>query len=789
MLRFRFALALFCFPSFAETQYLQPPKEIVDVLRAPLTPTASVSPAHSHLLLLDNERYPPISEVAQPVMRLAGVRMNPRTNGPHLPLVSHTGITVVNLTNATQKPLALPAGARFGAPRWTGDGKHFAFTATFDSRVELWVGDPAALAARRITEHHVNAAYSEVFQWMPDNRHILVKLVPAGRGAPPQRAQTPAGPNIQESEGKAGPVRTYEDLLQNADDEKLFDYYAAAQVALVDSVTGHITPLNKPAVFSSFEPAPDGRHILVTRIHRPYSYVLPHSDFPRDVEVWDLSGKLVKQVASLPLAERVQIEGVRPGPRHLGWLPNEPATLVYVEALDGGNPNERATHRDHIVTMKAPFATEPQELLKVQHRIYALRGIEFLANGSMFVRDYERNKKWIRTFYVTPAGEAKEISGRSSQDRYKDPGMLVDELSTKGQRLVRQDGEFIYYAGLGASPTGEHPFLDRVNLTTAQKERLFQSDPDSYETVVAVISKDGRRILTRRESPTEPPNYVIREGSAKIELTRFTDPAPRLRSITKQLVTYQRADGVPLSFTLYLPPDYKPGTRLPTVVWAYPREYNDAETAGQVSGSTKRFTTLAGASHLFFLLRGYAVLDDAALPVVGDPRTVNNTYIDQIVAGAKAAIDKATEMGVTDPQRVGVGGHSYGAFMTANLLAHCDLFKAGIARSGAYNRTLTPFGFQSERRTLWEAPDIYLKMSPFMNAHKIRKPILLIHGEADDNQGTFPIQSDRMYQAIRGNGGTVRLVFLPHEAHAYKARESIEHTLAEMINWFDKYLK
>jgi dipeptidyl aminopeptidase/acylaminoacyl peptidase len=272
-------------------------------------------------------------------------------------------------------------------------------------------------------------------------------------------------------------------------------------------------------------------------------------------------------------------------------------------------------------------------------------------------------------------------------------------------------------------------------------------------------------------------------------LTHFPDPAPQLRSITKQLVTYKRADGVPLSFTLYLPANYKKGERLPTIVWAYPLEFSDAGTAGQVSGSPSHFTTIGGISQLFLVTQGYAVLDDATMPVIGDPETMNNTYVEQIVASAKAAIDKAVEMGVADRDRIGVGGHSYGAFMTANLLAHSDLFRAGVARSGAYNRTLTPFGFQSERRTLWEAPEMYMKVSPFMHADKIKHPILLIHGMADDNSGTFPIQSERLYQAIKCNGGIVRYVQLPYEAHGYLARESTEHTLYEMVSWFDKWVK
>jgi dipeptidyl aminopeptidase/acylaminoacyl peptidase len=366
----------------------------------------------------------------------------------------------------------------------------------------------------------------------------------------------------------------------------------------------------------------------------------------------------------------------------------------------------------------------------------------------------------------------------------------MEKAMPGGGMAILQDGDNIFLTGAGASPQGDHPFLDRFNLATQKAERLFRCDDTHYETVVALLDTRGQKFLTRRESQTEPPNYYVRApGGSMTAVTKFPDQQPIFRKVKKQLVKYKRNDGVDLSFTLYLPSDYKPGTKLPTLVWAYPYEYNDADTAGQVSGSLNRFTEVSGYSQLFHVLDGYAVLDSTAMPVVGDPDTVNNTYVEQIVADAKAAIDKAAEMGVTDPARVGVGGHSYGAFMTANLLAHCDLFKAGIAESGAHNRTLTPFGFQSERRTLWEVPDVYLKMSPFMYANKIKTPLLLIHGEADDNSGTFPIQSDRMYQAVRGNGGTVRLVFLPFEAHGYRAKETTEHVLWEKFTWLNKYVK
>jgi len=453
------------------------------------------------------------------------------------------------------------------------------------------------------------------------------------------------------------------------------------------------------------------------------------------------------------------------------------------------------------MTLAAPFTGTPSELTRTEHRY---TGVSFTDNGIALVSEFDRPTRRVRTWILEPGAQPRKLWDRRQEDRYADPGTPVargDGGTSAGASgggrtgnrslAILQNGDDIYLSGEGAGPEGDRPFLDRLNLQTLKTERIFRSDADKYETVVTLLDDEAKQLITRRESPTEAPNYFVRTTAAATAkaLTNFPDPTPQLRGIKKQLVTYKRADGVQCSFTLYLPPDYKQGTRLPTVVWAYPIEFNDADTAAQVTGSTQRATSIGGASHLFFLLEGYAVLDNATMPIVGNPETVNNTYVEQITMSAKAAIDKATELGVTDPDRVGVGGHSYGAFMTANLLAHTDLFRAGIARSGAYNRTLTPFGFQNERRTLWEAPELYLKVSPFMYASKVNEPMLMIHGEADDNTGTFPIQSERMYQALKGHGATVRLVMLPHEAHGYAGRESIEHVLYEMISWFDKYVK
>jgi dipeptidyl aminopeptidase/acylaminoacyl peptidase len=780
--------------------YQKPPKEILDILNAPTLPVLAVNPTRTYATLSQSERYPSIVEVSEPMLRLAGIRIDARTNGLHL-APNSIAIEIVKLPEGTKVKVALPPGAKAGPLRWSPDGKQFAFSNTIANGIELWIGDPVTGKTRKIEGVRLNAVLGDPIDWLEDNKTVLVKTIPAGRAPAPAESRVPKGPHIQESDGHSRGVATFEDLLQNPHDEDLYEYYATAQLASIDTAAGKVTPLGKPGIIEGVNLSPDGKNILITREHRPFSYLHPGREFPKDVEIWDQKGVLIHKVASIPLPQ-VPLGGVQTGPRTIHWVPTEPATVMWVEALDGGNPKEKVPHRDRVLAMKAPFQGEPVEVFKTEER-YA--GMQFGKDFAL-IEDTARITRIVRTFKIDPSkpnSDATLIWSRNAQDRYKDPGRPVERRSQGGGRggggggrgggggdsALMQSGEAILLKGEGAGPKGDHPFLDRFNLTTLKSERLFQCADNVYETVEAVLDDQGNNFITRRESPSEPPNYFLHNGSAVKALTAFKDPAPQLRRIQKQLVTYTRPDGVPLSMELYTPPDYKPGTRLPAVMWAYPLEYNDADTAGQVNGSPQRFTTIGGYSELFFLLAGYAVLENAAMPVVGTIDVVNNTYVEQITADAKAAIDKAAEMGVIDPNRVGVGGHSYGGFMTANLLAHTHLFRAGIAESGAYNRTLTPFGFQSERRSFWEATDTYTRMSPFFFADKIKDPILLIHGEADDNSGTFPIQSDRLYQAIRGNGGTVRLVFLPDEAHGYRGKETIEHVLWEKFMWFDKYVK
>jgi dipeptidyl aminopeptidase/acylaminoacyl peptidase len=774
----------------AQESYQKPPQSILDVLHAPRLPKVLPSPSGDRLLLIRMERYPPIADLAEPFLKLAGLRIDPGSNGPHAP-PRVIGLSLLTLADRSQREVKLPASPRLSVPLWSPDGKQLAFLHTTSRGIELWLADAESGDSRRIRDVYLNAAYGTPLRWMPDGKTLLCQVVPPGRGRPPAAPRVPKGPTIQESSGKQSPVRTFQDLLQNVHDEALFDYYAASQLVLVDPERGRSSPLGKPAVIRLAVPSPDGRYFLVVTNHRPYSYLLPAFAFPQEVEVWDRAGRVVHKVASLPLADQVPIEGVPTGPRLWHWRPTAPATLVWVEALDGGDPRKKVPYRDRVMLHEAPFQGKPQQWLRTAERFAGLTWGE--KGGLALVRDYDRQRRWRRT-YLYDADELKKpgrlIWSRSLHDHYRDPGEpVLRGLPTGGKVFRVQDGH-VFLIGAGATPEGDRPFLDKLDLSTLKTTRLFRCEKGVYETVVALLADDGSRVLTRRESPTEPPNYFLRlAGGDKTALTRMTDPAPALRGIRRQLVTYKRDDGVPLSFTLYLPPGYKKGERLPALLWAYPREYVDAGTAGQVTGSPNRYLALSGPSHLFLLLEGYAILDGAAMPVVGDPETVNNTYLSQIVSSARAAIRKADEMGVIDPKRVAVGGHSYGAFMTANLLAHSDLFKAGIARSGAYNRTLTPFGFQSERRTLWEAPEMYVRVSPLFYADKIKAPLLLIHGADDNNSGTFPIQSERLYHAIKGNGGTVRFVSLPCEAHGYLARESVEHTLYEMSAWLNRYVR
>jgi dipeptidyl aminopeptidase/acylaminoacyl peptidase len=772
----------------APSGYLLPPKEVVDILDAPPPPTVEVSPSRDVVVVIDRASMPTIADLAQPMHRVAGLRINPRTNGPHRAQLARA-ITLKVIADGSERKVTLPQNPKLSWIGFSPDGKRFAFTQQRDNGIELWIGESATGQAKALTTAQLNAVNGTPCEWVADGGSMLCEFVAPNRGAAPSMG-VPTGPNIQEHRGGTAPVRTYQDLLTSAYDESLFDYYATSQLAFVDAAGGQRTPVGAPAIFATVSPSPDGQFVLVRKVRRPYSWLVPYSNFPASIEVWDRTGATVKQIAQLPVADNVPNGGVLPGPRSFQWQPLAPATVVWAEALDNGDPKAKVPQRDKVMTMSAPFSGEPTELARTEYRY---GGVSWTDNGAALLTENDRTRRWTRTWVIDRPGAApRKVWDRSQEDSYSNPGTPQRRERASGHSTIRQNGSSIYVAGAGASPEGARPFIDRLDLTTLKTERMFQTTGRSYETVLDVLADDGSLILTRYETRNDPPNVYVRDlkSGARRAITSYTDPAPQLKGIQKQLVTYKRNDGVELSATIITPPGWTPAQGpLPTLLWAYPREFTDPNNAGQVTGSADRYTAISGASHLLFLTQGYAIIDDPTMPIVGPGETANDTYVQQLVASAQAAVDRAVELGVTDRNRVVAGGHSYGGFMTANLLAHSDIFRAGLARSGAYNRTLTPFGFQNEQRTFWEVPHIYSAMSPFNFAHKVNEPILLIHGEADDNSGTFPIQSERFYMALKGHGAIVRYVTLPHEAHGYAARESVLHAVAEMLNWANEWGK
>ncbi|UOQ54793.1 alpha/beta hydrolase family protein [Hymenobacter cellulosivorans] len=792
-----FSAVMFCSltSSAQDVMYQTPPKSIVALAEAPSTPRVSVSSNGQWMLLLDNQDMPTIAELSQPELRIGGLRINPKTNGPSR-VIYTTKLRLKHLPDGKELLVqGLPAKARISEVTWSPDNTKVAFTHTSDRHVELWLLDVASASARLMPNLFLNSVFGKSYEWVSDSQTLLARAIVGGRGDTPILNPVPMGPTVQENIGRKAPARTYQDLLKNPTDEKLFEFYATAQVVKV-TVTGRMQPLGQPGIVQQASPSPNGRYALVKYRHRPYSYTLPYTDFPLQVDILSMEGLVVKTMADLPLADNVpsSFDAVPTGQRGHNWRADVPSTVYWVEAQDGGDPKATASVRDKIFTLAAPFETEPQELAALPLRF---RDVIWGNANVALVEGYRWADRKEMTWALNPTTKAAPVVlfDRSSQDTYTAPGTPYTVHNLTGNEVLATDtkGETLYFVGTGASPEGDRPFVDELDVATKKATRWWRSEAPFYEVPVAILDLNKRLLITRRESQQDAPNYYLREAkSAKLTpLTKFDNPYAAVGNLTKQVLKYKRADGVDLTANLYLPYGYKKESGpLPTLMEAYPVEFKNKANAGQVKGSPYAFTRLSWGSPIYWVTQGYAVLQGTSIPIVGEgSKEPNDTYVEQLTASAKAAIDEGARLGVVDRNRVAVMGHSYGAFMTANLLAHTDLFKAGIARSGAYNRTLTPFGFQAEERTYWEAPEVYNSMSPFTHADKIKTPLLLIHGEADNNSGTFPLQSERFYNALKGHGATVRYVVLPFEAHGYAARESIMHTLWEMNSWLDKYVK
>jgi dipeptidyl aminopeptidase/acylaminoacyl peptidase len=776
--------------------YQLPPKDIADLLLAKPTPSVRIDTKAEWMLLSERNSYPTVEELGQPENRIAGMRLNPNNFSPSRQAFINN-FTLKNIKTNKEYPVTgLPANLLAGNAVWSPSETKLAFTNTTGSKVDLYVIDIATQKATRINKQPVNTVLGLSYTWVDDNT-ILYKATTQVATNAPKRPITPKGPTVQQSLGKTAPSPTFQDLIKSPYDEQLFEFYATSQ--LIQNKNGVETNIGKPGLVSTFSLSPDKKYMMVRTIKKPFSYLVTANGFPSTITITDLTGKLVKVLAELPSSEGTPSgnDNTQNVPRGFDWRDDEAATITWAHPLDSGLIRKQVEFHDAVYSLSAPFTGEPKELFKTKMR-YA--GTTWGDASLALVAEVLRSKQTSKVSrYNSTTNTLETLYERNQTDAYNNPGTPVSTRNKFGRPVIQTTDngtKILMNNPTGASPKGDLPFLAKFDLATKKNEIIWRCNENVFESVEEVIDADKLILLTRRETQTEVPNYFIKNLVLRVgdkAITSFANPYPQLAGVSKEKIKYKRADGVDLTGDLYLPKGYnkdKDGP-LPVVIWAYPREFNSAADAAQIRGSKDRFTTISWASPVFYVTQGYAVLDNAEMPIVATSadKKPNDDFIAQLKLNAEAAVNKLAALGVGDKNRVAVGGHSYGAFMTAHLLAATNLFKAGIARSGAYNRTLTPFGFQNEDRTYWQAPKLYYDMSPFSYADKIKTPILLIHGEADDNTGTFPINSERLFAGIKGNGGTVRFVFLPYEAHSYRGKENLLHMLWEQGQWLDKYVK
>lgn len=782
-------------PAQDDAGYKTPPKAIADMLLAKPTPNISIDDKGEWMLFTESSSYPSVEELARPELRIAGLRINPNNYAPSRQNFINN-LYLKNIVSGKEyKITGLPSPLYAGSISWSPNDKKIGFTHTTKDRVDLYVIDVATQKATKINKSALNTIGGG-FQWFDDNTVFYRSPLKPASAAPPKPA-APKGPTTQENYGKASPRPTFQDMIKSPYDEELYSFYATTQ--LVKNVNGAETKIGQPAIYSQVSASPDKKYLMIRTLRKPFSYLVPAQGFPSSYIITDINGKMVKQLADLPSIETAPggNDNVANMARGFEWRDDEPATVIWCMPLDSGLIKKNMEYHDIVYALNAPFTGAARELFKTKMRY---RGTTWGHSTLALVTEGLTGKQTVKTYRYNPStGEMELLRERNTTDAYSNPGTPVTEKNQYGRevlKVVDNGKKLLMNNTTGSSPEGDLPFLATLDLTTKKTEIIWRCQPGFFESVVRVMDADKLEVLTKRESENLMPNYWIKNLKTKVadrQLTSFTNPYPQLEGVTKEKIKYKRADGVDLTGDLYLPKGYDPKRdgKLPVFIWAYPAEYNSAADAAQVRGSEHKFTLINWGSPVYYVTQGYAVLNNAEMPIVAldKDKKPNDNFVDQLKMNAEAAINILDSMGVGDRNRMAVGGHSYGAFMTANLLAHTNLFKGGIARSGAYNRTLTPFGFQNEDRTYWQAPELYNAMSPFSYADKIKTPLLLIHGDADNNTGTYPIQSERMFNAIKGHGGTVKYVSLPFESHGYAGRENILHTLAEQFNWLEKYVK
>lgn len=778
--------------------YQKPSAEILALADYQRAPSVSMNSKKEYLIFSYRNTYKTLDDLNQEEMRLGGLRINPITNISS----SMTYVNNLKMRKINEKEIrdikGLPQDAKIAYMSFSPDEKYMAFTNTVSTGVELWLIHLESGSAKRICDANLNANLGSPFTWTADSKSLLCKNLPSTRPAliDPKK-DLPKGPTVSNSDGSKSQNRTFQDLLKNKTDEINFENLVTSELNLI-SLDGTKTSFKKADMFISESYSPDGNYLMITKLEKPFSYIVPLSRFPQKSYVFDLSGKEIKLVNDVPLNEIMPkgFSSVRKGKRNMAWRSDKAAELYFVEALDEGDQAKKVDYRDEIFVWTAPFSESAKSIFKTKQRF---AGVTWGNENLAIVSDMWYDTRNTLTYVMNPSNSnqvAKELYNRNYQDVYSDPGSFETKKNQYGRQCLAIENNKLYLIGDGFTAKGQFPFIDELDINTFKTKRIYTSNiPNKKEDILSIEDFKKGIALVQIQSKTDFPNYYFRTYSSNAkptQLTFFTNPFESIKNVTKELIQYKRKDGVELTGTLYLPANYDKTKKekLPLLIWAYPTEYKDKNSAGQNTQNPNEFTFPNYGSFVYWVSKGYAVLDDAAFPIIGEGKTEpNDNFMEQLIWNAEAAIEAVNNMGYINPKKVAVGGHSYGAFMTANLLTHSNLFACGIARSGAYNRTLTPFGFQSEQRNYWDVPEVYNTMSPFMNAHKMKTPMLLVHGDADNNPGTFTLQTERYFQALKGLGAPVRMVLLPKESHGYAAKENILHLLWEQDQFLEKYLK
>ena len=801
-MKYALSLALLSITALGYSQksstYQKPPQEILNLVDVSRAPSVLMDDDKSQMVLLYRNSYKSIEELSKEEMRLGGLRIDPKTNiGSRVTYINNVKLKKLDKKEAKIVQVeGLPENPKLTNFKWSPDQSKIALTNTTAEGVELWVLDIESASVSKMTGANLNANIGSVIHWFEDGASLLVKKISKNR-KPLINTKTavPVGPTISVNDGKKAQNRTYQDLLKNKNDEHNFEQLAMSEIYKV-SLDGSSEKWLGADLYRELTFSPDGNYLMVVTINKPFSYLVPYGRFPSKTTIYTKEGAKVETVLDVSLIEDLPqgFMAVRTGKRNFSWRNDKPSTLTYVMALDGGDPANEVEHRDEMFELEAPFKSNGKSILKTINRFY---NVQWGTDNVAIAYDYWWNTRNTKTYLFNPSDASKTpivIHDRNYQDRYSDPGGFIMERNDMGSMVLTIFNNQAFSIGDGYTKDGQFPFVDQLNLKSRKKKRVYQSAYTDKVEDISNYDPKKKKLLVRIESPTDYPNYYFRTigGDQIDQITYFENPFKSLQNVDKQVISYIREDGIELSGTLYLPIGYDKNKKekAPMIMWAYPTEFKDKSSAGQNTKNPNEFTYPYYGSMVYWVTRGYIVLDDASFPIIGDgDEEPNDSFREQLVSNAKAAIDAVDELGYVDRDRVAVGGHSYGAFMVANLLSHSDLFAAGIARSGAYNRTLTPFGFQSEERNYWEAPEIYNGMSPFMHAEKMNEPLLLVHGEADNNSGTYPMQSERYFNALKGLGATVRLVMLPKESHGYRSKESILHLLWEQDQWLEKHVK